>query len=131
MTRLQVFDPPMCCSTGVCGPSVDATLPRFAADLAWVESQGVTVERFNLAQQPQAFADSELVRRELSAHGSACLPLVLVDGVAVRRGEYPSRRELAAWTGVPLAASDEELPVLGWGCCEKPADGQGSATGCC
>ena len=31
MTHLQVFDPPMCCSTGVCGPQVDPELPRFAA----------------------------------------------------------------------------------------------------
>jgi arsenite methyltransferase len=55
MTVLQVFDPPMCCSSGVCGPSVDPRLPRFAADLDWLRNQGVQVERFNLAHQPQAF----------------------------------------------------------------------------
>jgi hypothetical protein len=42
----------MCCSTGVCGPGVDPQLARFAADVAWLQGQGVTVERFNLAQQP-------------------------------------------------------------------------------
>ncbi len=33
MTTIEVFDPAMCCSTGVCGPQVDPDLARFAADL--------------------------------------------------------------------------------------------------
>ncbi len=53
MPKLQVFDPAMCCSTGVCGPSVDPTLPRFAADLEWLQSKGVQVERYNLARDPR------------------------------------------------------------------------------
>ena len=48
MIKVQVFDPAMCCSTGVCGPSVDPVLPRFAADLEWLKSKGVQVERYNL-----------------------------------------------------------------------------------
>ena len=58
MTKLAVYDPPMCCSTGVCGPAVDPVLPRVAADLDWLKRQGVQVERYNLAQQPQAFASN-------------------------------------------------------------------------
>ena len=54
MTAVRVFDPAMCCSTGICGPSVDPELVRFAADLDWLKSQGVSVERFNLSQQPAA-----------------------------------------------------------------------------
>ena len=70
MPKLQVFDPALCCSTGVCGTTVDPALPAFAADLAWLAEQGVTVERFNLAQQPGAFVDGELgeqgaIRRQL------------------------------------------------------------------
>ncbi len=55
MSKVQVFDPPMCCATGVCGPEVDPALVRFASDLEWLKSSGVEVERFNLAQQPAAF----------------------------------------------------------------------------
>ena len=40
---IRVFDPAMCCSTGVCGPSVDPDLARFAADVDWLQKQGVTV----------------------------------------------------------------------------------------
>jgi len=100
MTAMQVFDPAMCCSTGICGPTVDAKLVRFAADLDWVKSQGVTVERFNLAQQPAAFAADADVRRELEAKGEDALPLIKVDGAVQSVGAYPTRAALAAWAGV-------------------------------
>ena len=100
MTLVQVFDPAMCCSTGVCGPSVDPQLVRFAADLDWLKSQGVTVERFNLAQEPRAFAENAAVKHALEVTGEAALPLVGVDGEVKSRGVYPSRDELALWAGV-------------------------------
>lgn len=100
MTRFLVFDPPMCCSTGVCGPQVDPQLPRFAADLQWLQNQGLQVERYNLAQQPQAFVQNAVVKQALVAEGEKCLPLVLLDGEIVSRGVYPARDELAALAGV-------------------------------
>ena len=104
MKRLQVFDPPMCCSTGVCGPSVDPALPQFAADLAWLQGQGVEVERYNLAQEPQAFAANDLVRQQLTSYGSGCLPLLIADGQVVSGGVYPTREQLAGLVGLPTAA---------------------------
>jgi AhpD family alkylhydroperoxidase len=97
---VQVFDPAMCCSTGVCGPNVDPVLPRFAADLEWLKAQGVATERYNLAQQPAAFAGNEAVRTELTERGVESLPLVLVDERIVSRGEYPTREQLAEWSGL-------------------------------
>jgi AhpD family alkylhydroperoxidase len=100
VTLVQVFDPAMCCSSGVCGPSVDPKLVRFAADIDWLKSQGVSVERFNLAQEPRAFAENAAAKDALAADGEAALPLVQVGGEVKSRGAYPSREELAAWTGV-------------------------------
>jgi arsenite methyltransferase len=97
---LQVFDPAMCCSTGVCGPVVDSQLPRFAADLEWLAGKGVSMERFNLAQQPEAFAANGQVTQALEAEGTDCLPLVLVNGVIVSKGTYPERERLARWARV-------------------------------
>lgn len=99
MTILQVFDPAMCCPTGVCGPAVDPILPRFSVDLEWLKGEGVAVERFNLAQQPAAFAGNVEVKRLLTTEGPNCLPLILVDGRVVSRGSYPTRQQLAGWTG--------------------------------
>jgi AhpD family alkylhydroperoxidase len=94
----------MCCSTGVCGPQVDPQLPRFAADLQWLREQGIEVERYNLAQQPQAFVQNAVVKQALVAEGEKCLPLVLLDGEIVSRGVYPARDELAALAGVDFTA---------------------------
>ncbi|MEX2208418.1 MAG: arsenite efflux transporter metallochaperone ArsD [Myxococcota bacterium] len=100
MTAVHVFDPAMCCSTGVCGPSVDPELARFAADLDWLKSQDISVERFNLSQQPGAFAADAAVKAALEEKGEGALPLVKVDGEVRSSGVYPSRAELAAWSDV-------------------------------
>jgi AhpD family alkylhydroperoxidase len=118
MATVQVFDPPMCCSTGVCGPSVDPALAAFAADLGWLAEQGVAVERHNLSQEPKAFAEEDLVRALLAERGDEALPAVVVDGALRSSGRYPSRAELAAWamdTGGAegLDATTAELVALG------------------
>ncbi len=102
MTRLvQVFDPPMCCSSGVCGPNVDKRLVQFSATLEWLRGQGVQVERYNPSQQYEAFVGNATVVDAINTHGTECLPLILVDGVIVSYGGYPSQEELAVMAGVP------------------------------
>ena len=114
MKRLEIFDPPMCCSTGVCGPVVDPVLPRFAADLHWLANEGVDVKRYNLAQEPQAFATNASVRAALADHGNECLPLLVVNGQIVSHGVYPDRRKLAEFTGIDAtkAQTGFSLPVI-------------------
>ena len=120
MKQLEVFDPPLCCATGVCGPNVDPALVQFASDLLWLAGQGVHVERFNLAQQPQAYAASETVKAALAQDGTACLPLILVDGVIVSKGRYPAREELAKFVGLEpggTRTSGLRLPIVQGRCC--------------
>lgn len=97
MSTIQVFDPAMCCSTGICGVDVDESLVAAAADLEWARQRGAVVERFNLAQQPLAFALNERVSAFLQRSGPDALPLVLVDGEVALAGRYPTRAELARW----------------------------------
>jgi len=132
MTAIRVFDPAMCCSTGICGPSVDPQLARFAADLDWLKSQGVTVERFNLSQQPAAFADDAAVKTALEAKGEAGLPLVKVNGEVKSSGVYPSRDDLAGWAGLSAAATEPKAKSAG--CCgsaKANAEPQAKSGGCC
>lgn len=121
MKTIQVYDKPMCCSTGVCGPDIDPVLPRFAAELQRLKSQGHQVERFNLAQQPSAFIQNAEVHQLLATHGTACLPLILVDGEIVSQRSYPSRDLLTLWmTGVStssLNAADDSGCCGGRQCC--------------
>lgn len=119
MSHLDVFDPPMCCSTGVCGPSVDPFLAAFAADVDWLVSNGVSVTRYNLAQDPQAFVAHPLVRDMLQREGDACLPLLIMNGEIVGRGAYPRRQELAQLTGLEVSASAIKPRIRLSGCCSK------------
>jgi hypothetical protein len=105
---LQVYDPGMCCSTGVCGPEVDPALVRFAADADWLKRQGVRVERYNLSQEPAAFVGNPAVRRALQERGDACLPLVLWGGEMVASGAYPDRAALTRLVGL---SATEAAPV--------------------
>ncbi|WP_043758584.1 arsenite efflux transporter metallochaperone ArsD, partial [Aeromonas taiwanensis] len=78
MSVIQIFDPALCCASGVCGAEVDQSLVSVAADLAWAREQGAAIERFNLAQQPMEFAETPAVSAFLTHAGEEGLPLVLV-----------------------------------------------------
>lgn len=122
MKKLEVFDPAMCCSTGVCGVNVDPVLAQFAADLKWVEEHGVAVQRHNLGQEPQAFAANPAVVKEMEA-GMDRLPIITVDDRIVSTGVYPSRQQLAEKLGIALTT--DEKPQVRAGCCGS------SKSGCC
>jgi hypothetical protein len=120
MATIQIYDPALCCSSGVCGVDVDQQLVTFAADLKWLEQHGGKVERFNLAQQPMAFAENGVVKAFLERSGQEGLPLVLVNGEVALAGRYPRRAELARWAGVSqftVAAAPAPGCAPGSGCC--------------
>ncbi|MEM0673667.1 arsenite efflux transporter metallochaperone ArsD [Dickeya oryzae] len=117
---LKVFDPAMCCSTGVCGSDVDQVLVDFSADVQWLKERGVAVERYNLAQQPMSFVQNEEVKTFLETSGAEGLPLLLLDGDIVMAGRYPKRAELARWFSIPL----EKVGLVPSRCC-------GGNTSCC
>jgi hypothetical protein len=129
MATLTVYDPALCCSTGVCGPDVDESLVHFAADVEWLKRQGVEVRRYNLGQEPGAFAASEEVRNALVQQGTDCLPLLVLDGEVVARGAYPARAELARLAGIEPAEPRPQplgLPVRG-----LPVQDCAPGSGCC
>ena len=101
MKTIQVFDPPMCCSTGVCGPEVDPVLAAVTGFLHRARAQGCAVDRFNLAQQPIAFVENETVRNLIEQEGVDILPLVFVDGELKLKGRYPDEAERAQWLPNP------------------------------
>ncbi|MBC7443725.1 MAG: arsenite efflux transporter metallochaperone ArsD [Ramlibacter sp.] len=100
MAHIQIFEPGLCCGTGICGVDVDQALVTFSADMDWARANGGDIMRFNLAQEPLAFVENEVARQFLHTVGQAGLPVTLVDGATVLSGRYPSRGELAGWAGV-------------------------------
>ena len=108
---VEIFDPPMCCSTGVCGVDVDPKLIRFAADLDWMKRQHVEVWRYNLAHEPTRFAQQAVIRDLLIRSSPRALPAILVDGVLASQGRYPDRTELAAMVGIKIEDGSETATI--------------------
>ncbi|GAB1232621.1 arsenite efflux transporter metallochaperone ArsD [Ferrigenium sp. UT4] len=120
MKKLQVFDPALCCSTGVCGTDVDQALVDFSADVDWLKQAGGQIERFNLAQQPMAFADNAVVKGFLERSGAEGLPLILLDGEIAMAGRYPTRKELARFVGLSEAIGTMAVAeAKAEGCCSS------------
>lgn len=113
---IEVFEPAMCCSTGVCGPDVPQELVSFSADVDWVRRNGAEVYRYNLASTPVAFTNRPQVLDFMNVSGSEGLPLVLVDGTVAMAGRYPDSADLARWVGRPVpAAMVRSLPLTAAG----------------
>lgn len=94
--KIEIYDPALCCSTGICGPSVDQELLRIQDVVRQVGKQApeVQVTRYGLATEPQAFVDNGQVAELLKNEGPEVLPLVFVDGTLLCKGRYPANGEL-------------------------------------
>ena len=110
MKTIQVYDPPLCCSTGVCGPSVDPVLPRFAGLLAQLTGLGVKVERYNLAQQPIAYVQNPAVKALLEKEGTDGLPVIFIDGALALKGAYPDQEQCSTWLKSAQTAQESPTP---------------------
>ncbi len=97
MKTITVYDPPLCCSTGVCGPEVDPVLPQVAGFLQQMSQHGVEVQRYNLAQEPMAFVQNKAVKSLLESDGVEVLPLIFVDGDLRMKGSYPDADLRKVW----------------------------------
>ncbi|WCG37519.1 arsenite efflux transporter metallochaperone ArsD [Aerococcus urinaeequi] len=121
MTELALFEPAMCCSTGVCGPAVNENLLQITSVMNALDTvEGFQAKRYNLSNNPQSFVENEKISQLLQEKGAEALPATLLNGEVVKVGEYPSIEEMTAFTGirfVPIDSNNE-------GCCE-------SNSGCC
>ncbi len=100
MNKVEIFDPAMCCSTGVCGPSVDPELTRLASAVYSLEKKGFDIKRYQLTTDPNKFAENNEVNKVLHEKGPDALPVILVNNQIAKVGEYPSNEELAEWFNV-------------------------------
>jgi hypothetical protein len=97
MKKIEIFDPAMCCSTGVCGPSIDPELMRMATVINALKEKGIVIKRHGLSNEPQDFISNQVISDILQKEGAAVLPVTLADGEVVKTKEYPTNEELAKW----------------------------------
>ena len=93
---VEFFDPPMCCPTGLCGPTLDQTLLDVNEMILTLQAEGLTVARYQMTSQPQAFTSNADVMRLVREQQMAALPITVVRGRVLRSGAYPSLAEVQA-----------------------------------
>ena len=101
MKTMQIFEPAMCCPTGLCGVKVNPELLRVSTVLDTLKRNGVTVKRFNLSNAPREFVNNKTVDAYVREFGPKGLPVVLVDGAIVITGRYPSNKEFVKLLELP------------------------------
>jgi hypothetical protein len=131
MKALTIYDPALCCPTGICGVEIDQNLVDFAADLAWLKSEGIEVKRINLSQEPALFAENEQVKTILQESGVEGLPVILADNELQSFGQYPDRVKLAQMAGVPAAQTVGQASAPAAGCCGQNDGAVKPSSGCC
>ncbi len=94
--RVEIFDPPLCCPTGLCGPTIDPVLLDVNEMVLKLQAQGVTVERYQMTVQPQAFMNNPQVFRLIQERQLDALPITSVNGQIIKAGDYPSLDEVQA-----------------------------------
>lgn len=102
MSKVEIFDPALCCPTGVCGPSVDPELTRVATAIFLLEKKGFDITRYNLATEPSKFVENTEVNKVLHEQGPESLPVAVRNGKIAKIGFYPTNEELAEWFEVEV-----------------------------
>ncbi len=100
MKTLKIYDPAMCCSTGVCGTDVDPKLVSLANFLNSLDKTKFEVERYELSTAPQAYIENHEVARLLNEEGVESLPLFFIDDELVFKGDYPAIPALSSKLGL-------------------------------
>jgi hypothetical protein len=92
--HVEFFDPPMCCPTGLCGPSLDQTLLDTSEMIESLQEEGYRVERYQMASHPQVFLSNPDVMKRIQEKQMAALPIVLIKGKVIAEGYYPKIDEI-------------------------------------
>lgn len=112
MKKMSIYEPAMCCSTGLCGVSVDPELLRISTVLNTLKKNGIEVERFNLSSAPQAFISNKAVNDFINQKGVNELPVIVVDNQIVITGRYPTNEEFVKLLNVPLSFVGEQPKAI-------------------
>lgn len=91
---IEIYDPPMCCSTGLCGPTIDQTLLDVSEMIERLQSNGYRIERYQMSTHPNQFIGNSEVMKLIRSKQLSALPIVMVNGNIVSEGRYPSEIEI-------------------------------------
>ncbi|MHC1748426.1 MAG: arsenite efflux transporter metallochaperone ArsD [Cellulosilyticaceae bacterium] len=127
MKKIKIFDPAMCCSTGVCGPSVNPELLRMATVINNLKQKEIIIERYNLNQNPEVFLNNTVISELLNTQGVGVLPITMVDNEVIRMGSYLTNQEISELLEIP----ETYLQATVKRAVKKASGGCGCKGGCC
>lgn len=104
---MKIYDPTLCCATGLCGVDIDPELMRMAVVLETLKKKGIPVERFNLKDNPQTYVDTKVINDCLMKESADVFPITTLDGEIVLKKSYPTNKQISEWLNVP----EEELTI--------------------
>lgn len=122
MKTMFIYEPAMCCETGLCGVGVDSELLRISTVVGALKKNGIEIKRYNLSNAPQEFVKNKEVNTLMMNEGVEVLPITVLDGKIIKTGKYPTNDEIAATLGIPVSILGQQPPQGGCGCGSK---------GCC
>ena len=100
MKTLKIYDPALCCPTGVCGTSVDTKLVQLSSFLNSLDKNMFEVKRFGLSTDPQEYVANSEVAKILNEQGVESLPLIFLDDELLFKSDYPSVPQLSKKMGL-------------------------------
>ncbi len=96
-TMVEIYDPPMCCPTGLCGPTLDQMLLDVSDMILALAEKGVVVERYQMTTNPQKFMANMEIMRLVREQQMAALPITAVNGQVIKVGAYPTLNEVQTY----------------------------------
>lgn len=117
MKKMSIYEPAMCCETGICGVGVDPELIRISTVLNALKKNGVEVKRYNLSNAPMEFVNNKTINRFINEKGVDGLPVVMLDDAIIITSRYPTNDEFINLLGVPEGYLSETKAAKNNGCC--------------
>lgn len=108
MKKITIYEPSMCCPTGLCGIGIEPELLRISTVFNNLKKKGIEIERYNLTNSPMKFITNKTVNRMINEKGVEELPLTLVDEEVAITGRYPSNDEIADFLDIPVNSFNED-----------------------
>lgn len=124
MKKMTIYEPALCCSTGLCGPSPDKELMRVSTIVDKLSKNGANITRYNLNSAPNEFVENKKVNDILNEKGDSVLPIILLDDEVVIEGRYPTNEEFYELVLLDGKIEDKETSSDSGCCCS-------SESGCC
>ncbi|MGN0445099.1 MAG: arsenite efflux transporter metallochaperone ArsD [Acutalibacteraceae bacterium] len=123
-SKMEIYEPAMCCETGLCGTSIDPELLRVSSAVRQLQEAGFSVQRYNLNSSPMKFVTNVTIASLLQKNGPDQLPIVLLDGEVKMVGRYPTNADFCS-----LMQADPA--ILNGMPSSRETDSQENRTCCC